>query len=1150
MKQKLPLSRQGLLDMSAIIWAGVLAGEDKEFGRKVPNPNGKLDANGKPKMVQVNSWQHGYWNAMESVLAFMRQYQLVPRDLILVLDGQDSKRLRRSIYPNYKSGGDHLPEQKVEFDKALQEVKAQLLSVGASCCQQQYREADDVIGYLAQNLQVPVAIRSVDNDLAVLQGPNVTTFIGTSGNSNENYNRYGVWPARYITLYKALVGDPSDTYPGVKGFGDTSFQKLYAQYEEAGLDMLVELIEKRELNRLEEDVADAPYLKSILADPEGAYTCWSLARLMPEKVNTGRCPLQWEVGMVKPYRKDWTDERLAQWAGHMTLVHAGNYAAAYRAAAGRVGETPWVALDIETDTPPESKEWIAEKNRARGEEDDGKGVDVFGSELVSLGLTFGDNGQFTVYLTHDHAPTDEIKNVSSEQVRGFVELFASDDRPTVIQNTLFELPVLHNEWGAAWADNGWRGFIPNVLDTAIEASYVNENRPAGLKQSSLHYLGYQQATYQETTQGRGMRELTAREAFGYGADDPICTAALHQHYARIMLIEETWNAYTQVEISPLYLTAQAFNRGQKLSLERMLELERIDLAAREESWKTLRDYLIAHGWEGTALPTYGTDITPAQIKEAFRIVTGEDLTTQVRTSNKFPDLVEQAGYPDLAAAVATAVGGNCSLLNAMVKARFSGEPDINLDSPKQVQRLLYETMKLPMRLRNRPTDGMRKSIPDLKRQLREAKAAGDDAEVARVSGKLDVAQNGNPMTDDTAVDFALAFDIEDRPELRPVLKAFAAIKIADTRSKLYYRPYRHMLHWKDGLLHTSIRQCATVTRRHTAADPNVQQMGKRPRGSDIPRIRETVIPHCDDAVVVSIDFKAQEIVSGAWQSQDPNMLDCFLGEKKKDLHILTGVGILNRKPARDLWEYLGTGTPPEGSEFEAAAQAWKTVGYEEFEAQLHDKSARYHKVAKAVRNVIAKPVNFGGMYDIQAKKLSYQLIDTEENCQTYLDAKYEAFPGYERWKEQVRNDLSRDGYTVTLMGARRHLADEIFGGDGFTRSRAERQGPNFKIQGSCGEQTRLAMGRIWERGTFHKYNARFYFPVHDELVFSVHRNDALECIKEVHWAMSQKYATQDLPAVASISLGANYREQIECGDDYDAEAIKEAIQQVFEGAAA
>jgi hypothetical protein len=71
----------------------------------------------------------------------------------------------------------------------------------------------------------------------------------------------------------------------------------------------------------------------------------------------------------------------------------------------------------------------------------------------------------------------------------------------------------------------------------------------------------------------------------------------------------------------------------------------------------------------------------------------------------------------------------------------------------------------------------------------------------------------------------------------------------------------------------------------------------------------------------------------------------------------------------------------------------------------------------------------------------------------------------------------------------------------------------------------------------------FYFPVHDELVFSAVPEDALEVTRIVHSCMTANYGNMDIPIVSSISLGRSYGQQIECGDEFDAVAIQAAIDE-------
>lgn len=1122
-----------LLDMSAILWQGLKAGVDSEFGREVINQE-------TGKVQRVNGWQWGYDNAMSSITTILKECEAVPRDVIMVWDGEQAKSFRQVSFDGYKAGRNHAPEEYEEWTKAARAVEQQLLAVGASSAEQFQREADDVIAYLAKSLSCPVFVCSTDNDLAVLQGGNVTTRIGNGSIGYEtNYNKYGIWPARFITLYKALVGDTSDNIKGVRGFGETAFGKVHALYGDEGLEELCRLLEERKLDELADNVAECKVLSKVLEDKEGAYLGWKLAKLYPEAINTGRCPLTWRVGMVKAALPTWTDERLQQWAGTVTLGHKGNFEALYQRAKQQVPHTSWYALDIETSASDESDEWIeALKKNKSG--DDGVGIDVYGHNLTGLSVTFGDNGQHTVYLPVDHAP-GRVANVTIEQARDFVALFTA--LPCAIHNAGgFELPVLERTWGAEWQGNGWHGFVPHAHDTSIMSSYVDENLPAGLKKLSAHWLGYTQTTYDEVTQGRRMRDLTADEVLAYGADDTICTAALYQFFRTVMDCEKTWDAFEAVEILPAYLTAKAFNQGQRWSLQKVRELEQEDQAKREKSWEILRDFLIAQGWEGSICPEYNETLTPSQVKEAFSIVTGSELTTQVRTVSKLAKLIDDAGYPALGEAVRQADLGNFTPLNGLVKHYFDGEPKINFNSPNQVATLLYGVMGLPVRLRNRPTDAMKASVPELRQKLATARLEGKDT--AELERKLDIALNGNPQTDDLAVEYAMKWDAPERPEIREVLRAYQTIRVVDTKTKMFYKPYRYVQHWTDNLVRPQYRQSATVTRRHNCSAPNEQQMPKHPKHGEKPRLREAILPHHDNAVVVSLDFSGQELRVIADESKDPDMLACFIGDNKRDMHSLTSVGIVRRKAAEAIWRIMRPSEPAEGELFARLKARWAAMDYDTFVEAASNQQGEDYVAMKDMR-ALGKKTNFTTEYGAQAAKLAETLLIDKEEAQAYIDAKEAAFPVATEWKRKVIREVQRTGFVTTKLGARRHLANALFRLGGYEGSRAERQAVNFKIQSSSAEMTKLAMARCWKQELLYRFDCRFIGPIHDELVWSVNKDEVAEFIRELNALMTQPYADMQVPIVASISLGANFGEQIECGDEFDAARIQEAIATLF-----
>lgn len=487
-----------------------------------------------------------------------------------------------------------------------------------------------------------------------------------------------------------------------------------------------------------------------------------------------------------------------------------------------------------------------------------------------------------------------------------------------------------------------------------------------------------------------------------------------------------------------------------------------DAKAKEELETKLQDYLIRQGWEGSVYEeaTYDTWNGPNWVKYAFEILMEKPLETRVRKFERLVDEVEAQGASHLADALRL---GDLELLNRLVKSKFAGKPSFNAGSPKQMQHLMYGVMGLPIRVRNKPTDLM------------------------RIKGL-----EGTPQTDDVAINLALHYDVPENDERRDILKALLGIKMYNTREGLYYKTYPKLPHWKDNRIHASNNQCSTVTRRFSCSQPNLAQLSKG--AGDF---RTVFVPHHKNAMIVSLDFSAQELRIIADYSKDKNMLECYIGETRKDLHSLTASEIAG-------------------------------MSYEDFVAALYDESHPFHKKAKETRK-LAKTVNFGSEYGAQAQKMSQTLMVTEEQAQAYLDAKYRTFSGSEEWKKQVISEATKLGYSTTKLGARRHLRD-LRSENSWERAKAERQAVNFKIQGSGAEMTKLAMGRIWKGNVRHKYDIRFFSPIHDELVFSIAIEDMPAAVPEIHKYMTAPYADMVVPVESSVSFGWNFGDQHEMGD--------------------
>lgn len=1160
-------------DLSSFLKTSLYGGKDEENGRAVEHEG---------KKVWVNGAYHGYDKALSRMLGVLNSYKMVPSQVVLVVEGDMSKQKRLMIDATYKASREtHPAESNDEFHKAKNLLIDLWLGLGAIVLTQDLAEGDDTLAWLALNVEEDLIIATFDNDLAAL---NMTNQYGASTevwvNDMVGINKYGLFDFPLITTYKALVGDSSDNIKGCSGFGPATFEKFCVKYGFDGLEELQGMLARADLSDLEEMAAGGadPLVTKIMDQKAQVMRSFDLARLRPEWVNTMNHPLKWRVGKVRQVRKD-DDPRLKPWYGRARLITAENFDDAAIFVLEKMKETAEAPLDIETSTPDESDEWLANQKSKNGKE----GVDVFGSYLCGLGLTFGANGQYTFYFSVNHAETD---NIDSEDLR---QLIAQIPReiPLVIQNTSFELVVLFNEWAERQLDNGFHGFLPNVLDTKIEANYVNENIKSGLKESSQLYLGYKQQTYDETTKLTGqpeelpkggrllcenyqyrdiptgvmeptgtvdeggafvmaevmkrelveyetgeyeevvkrgkavkvpimapvvasvtrqykMHELSGRHVFGYGADDPICTGALHNFYKFNMQLDHHWQVYLDVEIAPCYLHAKNFIDGLDISLEEMNAQASIDTKIYDESWKTLRTYLMEEGWEGTTPPSYDREITPALIKEAFLIRTGEPLDTMMRTTSKIITYIREVKeQPAFAALLERLVDPavvdpqmqkmNEKKFTDYVCEKFSGEPEFNDGSGPQMCRLLYEVMGLPIRVRNKATEIMRdKGIYE-----------------------------GNPKADALAIEYAM-LDASD--ELKPVLVALKNMGTVGTRRGLYYNTYPYFPHWKDGKVRSQHNQTSTNTRRASTSKPNLQQLPKHPKAGLDSKFRAIIRPHKSNAVVVSIDFDSQEMRLIGEYSGDKTVLSMFIGENLTGPHSLTGLAIAKRKMPEHEWSY------------------------HVFETIRDDKHHPLAVFVKACR-VLGKKLNFVAEYGAMAEKVAATLLISVEEAQLLLDAREEMFPDVVTWKKAVIAEAKKNGFVRTMKGAKRHLRDALMSTDRFEASKAERQAVNFEIQSSAGEMTKESEGRMWNDNLYYDFDAVCYGPIHDEVVSSCVVDQLVEFVQRKHACMAVQYAGMKVPVVGSISIGLDFYHQVEIGIEPTREAIEAGLAQMYKEAA-
>ncbi|MDB5055385.1 MAG: hypothetical protein JWM44_3435 [Bacilli bacterium] len=161
--------------------------------------------------------------------------QFEPTHVVCCWD-MGSKTFRTEIYDLYKSNRQAPPDDLIpQFDLVKQVVE----DLGVPNIGLLGYEADDCIGTLALEFSKnsEVFILTGDHDMLQLINERTSVIIMKKGKSNYTvYNLALLWdernllPSQVVDL-KGFMGDSSDNYPGVRGVGEKTAQKLINEFK-------------------------------------------------------------------------------------------------------------------------------------------------------------------------------------------------------------------------------------------------------------------------------------------------------------------------------------------------------------------------------------------------------------------------------------------------------------------------------------------------------------------------------------------------------------------------------------------------------------------------------------------------------------------------------------------------------------------------------------------------------------------------------------------------------------------------------------------------------------------------------------------------------------------------------------------------------
>lgn len=286
-----------------------------------------------------------------------------------------------------------------------------------------------------------------------------------------------------------------------------------------------------------------------------------------------------------------------------------------------------------------------------------------------------------------------------------------------------------------------------------------------------------------------------------------------------------------------------------------------------------------------------------------------------------------------------------------------------------------------------------------------------------------------------------------------------------------------------GRVHTSYNQTVAATGRLSSQNPNLQnipirtELGRRVRQAFVAdRRREyQIVPN---SVLVSIDYSQIELRLMAHMSQEPFLLEAF--RQGEDIHKATAA--------------LVYGVPLD-------------------------------EVTSDMRRV-AKTVNFGLLYGMQAYGLSRDTGMSRADSQAFIDQYWARLPKVRQYLDSTLDFGREHGYIQTILG-RRRSAPDLVSSNPAHRAAAERMAINMPVQGTAADIMKIAMIQADNRLSDQKLPASLILQVHDELVLEVSEDAVPETVAEVREAMESAFAL-DVPLLTEVSVGPNWNQM----DDY------------------
>jgi len=233
---------------------------------------------------------------------------------------------------------------------------------------------------------------------------------------------------------------------------------------------------------------------------------------------------------------------------------------------------------------------------------------------------------------------------------------------------------------------------------------------------------------------------------------------------------------------------------------------------------------------------------------------------------------------------------------------------------------------------------------------------------------------------------------------------------------------------KNGLIHAGFNPGFIVTGRVAVSNPPVQNVPQDPL------VRGMFVSRFTSGQILSTDYDQLEMRLVASEANEKNLLQVF--EKGGDPHDTTAELMFGKNFTKE-------------------------------------------------ERAIAKNINFGTVYGIQAYSLSKKFNVPKDTAYRWLERFERAYPGIYKWMREQHAFVRNKGYLRSRFSRMRRFPEAV-GADDYTLARILRQAGNFPIQSQGADINNIAACLVDQNLRRGKYRSLLVNIVHDSIIIDVY----------------------------------------------------------------